>query len=163
MNDEVLATVSVSAPRRWSGITMLSLLGGLLVYVAIATPPELAWQAFLLVTGAVALWVADKTRRATERGIELTRQGLRDTSGEVIAPIEHIVAIERGVFAMKPSNGFLVRLNQKRARRWLPGLWWAVGRKIGVGGVTAASQTKMMAQMLEALIHERDQASDHTT
>lgn len=156
MTDEVMATVAASTPRRWLGVGVMSLLGAILLYVAFFVPPEaFLWQIFLVVLGLAALAMAQKTRRATMRVIELTAQGLRDSSGEVIAPLEQIEAIERGTFAMKPSNGFLVRLKTPRARRWLPGLWWAMGRRVGIGGVTPGSQTKFMAQMLEAMIAER--------
>ena len=165
MTDEVLATISASAPRRILGVGMMAILGALLLYVALTTPPvSFLWQMFLLVLGVGALFQAEKTRRATERVIELTSAGLRDSTGEVIAPIEQIVRIDRGTFAIKPSNGFLVRLKTPRARRWLPGLWWAMGRRVGIGGVTPGSQTKFMAQMIEAMLAERDQTeSDHTT
>ncbi|SHJ39436.1 hypothetical protein SAMN05444000_10848 [Shimia gijangensis] len=157
MTDEILATVSASAPRRWLGVGVMALLGALLLYVAFAIPPgKFLWQAFLVVLGLAALALAEKTRRATERVIELTAEGLRDSAGEMVASIEQIDRIERGTFAMKPSNGFLVRLKTPRARRWLPGLWWATGRRVGIGGVTPGSQTKFMAQMLEAMLAERN-------
>ncbi|WP_204114875.1 hypothetical protein [Shimia biformata] len=156
MTKDVLAIVQASAPRRWMGVLMLYLLGGILIYVAFSQPPAPAFMVFLLVVGAAALWLAEKTRRATERVVELTAEGLRDNSGEVIAPFDQIVRVERGVFAMKPSNGFMVHLKDKRSRRWLPGLWWCLGRKVGIGGVTPGHQTKAMAQILEAMIVQRD-------
>lgn len=164
MNDEVLARVSASAPRRWLGVGVLTALGAILLYVGFAAPPaSLAWQLFLVLFGLGALWVAEKTRRATEREIELTAEGLRDSAGERIAGLDQIKAIERGMFAMKPSNGFLIRLHSGAERRWLPGLWWRLGRRVGIGGVTPGSQTKVMAQMLEAMIAERAAQEDQTS
>ncbi len=163
MTDEIMATVSASAPRRWLGVGVLTTLGAILLYVALAVPPgAFQWQIFLIVLGVAALWVAEKTRRATERVIELTADGLRDSDGEVIASIDQIARIERGMFAMKPSNGFLIRLNSATGRRWLPGLWWRLGRRVGIGGVTPGSQTKFMAQMLEAMIAEREAQDSQT-
>jgi hypothetical protein len=49
---------------------------------------------------------------------------------------------------MKPSNGFTVVMETKQPRAWAPGLWWRVGRRVGVGGVTGASQTKFMAEQI---------------
>ena len=156
MSEEVLATVRASAPRRWIGVGMLAILGAMLVYLALATPPQtIFWQVFLLVMGVGSLVLADATRRATERAIELTAQGLRDTSGELLAAIDDIERVNRGTFAMKPSNGFVVVLQAPGARSWHPGLWWRVGKRVGIGGVTPASQTKFMAQTLEALMAER--------
>ena len=159
MEDEVLATVAASAPRRWLGVAVMGVLGVLLIYIALAMPPQsFLWQAFLLVMGVGSLWLADATRRATERVVELTRSGLRDTGGDEITSLDNIDAVERGTFAFKPSNGFLIRLKQKRARRWQPGLWWAFGKRVGIGGVTPGSQTKAMAQIIEMLLVEREQS-----
>lgn len=141
----------------------MAALGIILLYVAFVVPPgAFLWQAFLVVLGLAALMLADKTRKATEFQVELTEEGLRDSSGEIIAPIDQIARIDRGMFAMKPSNGFLIRLKTPRTRRWMPGLWWAMGRRVGIGGVTPGSQTKFMAQMLEAMVAERAQVSDQT-
>ncbi len=154
---EVLATISASAGRRWMGFLSMYALAILLVYVAFSRPPELGWQVFLLITGGAAFWLADSLRRATARTIELTQEELRDTSGECIALVADITRVERGAFAFKPSNGFLVRTKTAQGpRRWLPGLWWRVGKQIGIGGVTPGSQTKFMTEILSALIAERD-------
>jgi hypothetical protein len=156
MSEEVLATVRASAPRRWIGVGMLAILGAMLVYLSLATPPQtIFWQVFLLVMGVGSLVLADATRRATERAIELTAQGLRDTSGELLAAIDDIARVNRGTFAMKPSNGFVVILQSSGTRSWHPGLWWRLGKRVGIGGVTPAAQTKFMAQTLEALMAER--------
>ncbi|GGH20659.1 hypothetical protein SAMN05444007_101434 [Cribrihabitans marinus] len=160
MEDEVLAVVSASAPRRWIGIGMLAGVALIVLYVAIAEPPQPGWQLFLVVMGAAALWVARRMAQATTHRIELTRAGLRSSTGEWIARLEEIAAMDRGMFAFKPSNGFLVRLKNPGSRAWQPGLWWRLGRRVGIGGVTPASQTKAMADILAALLAERDQMSD---
>ena len=164
MNDEILATVSASAPRRWLGVGMMGTLGVLLLYIALAVPPQsFSWQAFLLVMGVGSLWLADATRRATERVVELRHDGLSDSTGAVIAPLDQLASIDRGTFAMKPSNGFVIRLSEKRPRAWQPGLWWAIGSRVGIGGVTPGSQTKAMAQILEMLLAERQSGQDDQT
>ncbi|WP_299349716.1 hypothetical protein [uncultured Shimia sp.] len=157
MTQEVLATVSASVPRRWLGVGMMGLLGALLLYIALSIPPDnLAWQAFLIIIGLAALYMAEKTRRATERVVELTSECVRLDDGQVLTTIDKIDHISRGMFAMKPSNGFVMVLNENRSRAWQPGLWWAFGKRVGIGGVTPGSQTKFMAQILEAMIAERN-------
>lgn len=163
MDDEILVTVRVSTLRRWLGIGVLLAFGGMVIYVALATPPAPLWQVFLLVIGAGALWGAERMRRATEHRIELTRDELRGSDGTRIAAVDQIEGLERGMFAFKPSNGFLIRTRAPGGRAWRPGLWWRLGRRVGVGGVTAAAQTKAMSEILAALLAERAQASDHTT
>lgn len=155
-----LATVSASLPRRMFGLATLLCLGGVVIYIAMARPPEvLGWQVFLLIMGGAALWLAEKLRRATLGGIVLTAEGLFDTEGRELARLDQIKGVERGMFAMKPSNGFTVLLTEKPGNAWAPGLWWRLGRRLGVGGVTAAGQCKGMAEILTALVADRDRSS----
>lgn len=156
MSDTVLATVQASQPRRWMGVIMLAVVGALVLYVAMSTPPSLAWQVFLVLVGVAALWMAERMRRATEQKLELTETELRCSDGQLVARIEDIENIERGAFAFKPSNGFLITLKTPGARVWQPGLWWRLGRRIGVGGVTPGSQTKFMSEIIAAQLAERD-------
>ncbi|MCE8008941.1 hypothetical protein [Aestuariivita sp.] len=157
MSDEIHARIEVSQPRRWFGVGMLLFLGALLIYVALATPPTFEWQIFLIVTGAGALWIGDKMRRATAGSIEMTDDVIRDHNGGLIARLDEIENVERGFLAFKPSNGFLIKTRTPGPRRWEPGLWWRVGRRIGVGGVTSASQAKIMSDMISArLIMSRE-------
>jgi len=157
MKDEVLTSVEASLPRRLFGVTMLLILGFLMFYLGISSPPaSLLWLAFLLVIGGLALWLALVMWRATELRIDLTRTELRSSDGEIIALVKDVASMDRGMFAFKPSNGFILRLRSRAGRRWRPGLWWRMGRRVGVGGVTPGSQTRIMADMLAALVHERD-------
>ncbi|WP_278921190.1 MULTISPECIES: hypothetical protein [Pseudophaeobacter] len=155
MTDEVLVTVEASGLRRIMGVAMLAVIGVTLLYVAVATPPSLAWLVFLLLVGLGALWLSVRMWQATAHQIELTEEVLRCTDGTVIAQVADIETIDRGFFAFKPSNGFLIRTSAPGARIWLPGLWWRAGRRIGIGGVTPGSQTKTMSEILAAMIAKR--------
>ena len=156
-DDTVLATVSASAMRRGLGITMLGLLGLLLIYTGILRPPaHMGWQAFLVVMGILSLWGAERMRRATRVAVELTEAGLRTSDGEMIAAMEDIASVDRGAFAFKPSNGFILRLKGRAPGRWQPGLWWRFGPRVGIGGVTPGAQGKVMADIIAAKLAERD-------
>jgi hypothetical protein len=158
--DEVLATVRPSPGRRAAGVGMLAALGLILLWVA-ATSPAAApgWQAFLIGTGAASLWAALAQWRATARGLVLTRAGLFDTEGTEIVALERIESADRGLFAFKPSGGFLLRLSRPAPRGWAPGLWWRLGRRVGVGGATPGGETRAMADLLTILLAERDGAA----
>ncbi|CUH87968.1 hypothetical protein PH5382_01897 [Phaeobacter sp. CECT 5382] len=155
MTDEVLVTVEASGLRRVMGVSMLAVIGATLLYVAVATPPSMGWLVFLLVVGLGALWLAVRMWQATEHQIELTERELRCTDGTVIARVEDIQTIDRGFFAFKPSNGFLIRTATPGSRIWMPGLWWRAGRRIGIGGVTPGSHSKAMSEILAAMIAQR--------
>ena len=152
--------IEASAPRRAFGVGMLAALGLILIYVALSQPPSNpAWGVFLVLMGAGSLWAAYRMHAATRTRLELTERELRSSDGTVIARIDDIRSLDRGTFAFKPSNGFLLRLSAKTPRRWQPGLWWSLGDRVGVGGVTAAAQTKAMAEIISALIASRQDAS----
>lgn len=157
--DAVLATVRASAGRRMVGLVSLGVLGFFLIYLAFSSSPGLGWQVFLLTLGVLALWMAGRMRKATASMIELTPKLLRDSDGTILAHVDQIERIDRGVFAFKPSNGFLVRTRPGTGVEtvWRPGLWWRFGRRIGVGGMTPGNQAKYMAELISALITEHRQ------
>ncbi len=154
----VLVRLHPSAPRRVVGTGMLGALGGLLVWVAVRHPPaEMIWQLFLIGFGALTLWLAVRLWQSTAQGLELTAQELRETdSGRVLARVADMVSVDRGPFAVKPTAGFALHLRTPGPRAWRPGLWWRVGRRVGVGGVTHRHEARLMAEIL----HERLKARD---
>lgn len=146
---QIIATLIPSAPRRIMATAALAGVGLLLLWVGLVRPPaSVGWQIYLLLLAAGALWVALRLWQATARHVLLTEAGIFDSDGQCLAPIDAIEAVERGVFAFKPSNGFTVLLKQPAPRGWAPGLWWRMGRRLGIGGVTPAAQGKYMAEML---------------
>ena len=152
MQQNVLAIIRPSSSRRWLGVGMLSIVGTLVLYVALAQPPEPVWQIFLLVVGGSAFWLAQRMWKATDDTIELTQTELRTGAGRLIAKIEDIESIDQGVFAFKPSNGFLLKTKKSAENSWAPGLWWRLGRRVGVGGMTTAAETKFMLQLLHPML-----------
>jgi hypothetical protein len=149
-------TLTPSPARRASAAMMLAALGALLVWVA--TRPEavgMGWIALLLAMAVLAFAFAWLVWRATGRGLVLTEEALIEEGGRVLCRLDDISAVERGTFAFKPSNGFMIRLKTgqdrpKYPRAWVPGLWWRLGHRIGVGGVTPAGQGKAMADVIAA-------------
>ena len=159
--NKILATVAAATGRRYLGMGMLGMLGLMLIYIGVVQSPALGWRLFLVAFGVTSLWMADKMRRATATRIELTQTELRDSDGTVIALIADLEGVDRGFFAFKPSNGFLLMTKSGKGNEWRPGLWWRVGRRIGVGGMTPASQTKLMSEVIAQLLAQRDMKHDH--
>lgn len=147
---EVLMSIQASQARRWLAVLCLAGLGVLLLSLVFQPAGAVLRIAFLL-AGIGAFLMANWLREATEDHIELTRKGLRTRSGVQLVSLDNVKAVERGVFAFKPSNGFLVRLNKPEGRGWAPGLWWKRGRYLGIGGVVSGGQARAMAELLTAL------------
>lgn len=154
---EVIAYLRPSPARRAFGALMLVALGVILIYIAFFTPPALGWQLFLIGFGAGALYLALRLWQATATTLELTRTVLREANGRVLAEVADITRVDRGVFAFKPSNGFILTLRRSAGpRAWAPGLWWRLGWRIGVGGVTSGQEARTMAEILTLVLQDRD-------
>ena len=142
--------------RRAIAFSIQTALGALLLWVALARPPEaIGWRLFLLGLGLGALGLALRGWQRGGGAVVLDRDGLRDEAGEPIAPLGRIARVDRGTFAFKPSNGFVVHLTEGLGRAWSPGLWWRVGRRVGVGGVTGGAEGRAMADALAAMVRAR--------
>lgn len=155
-SDTVHAVVRPSSGRRGVGIGALAILGGLLLYLGLTQGNGAGAQMFLIFAGLAGIAAAEALRRGSGRTLELTTTELRDSAGNRLALVSDILRVERGAFAFKPSNGFLVRTSVPGPFYWAPGLWWRIGRRVGVGGVTSASATKAMAEILAFQLAERD-------
>lgn len=153
-DQDVIATLQASVMRRYFAYGAVFILGAMLIVLAFVQPPALGWQVFLIVLGAGALIVAERLRRATLLGLVLTETELRDTSGHVLTTLDNVRSVDRGAFAFKPSNGFVLRLRRREARTWAPGLWWRYSTRIGVGGVTPSGPAKYMAEQIALRIGE---------
>lgn len=161
MSDEQAAPIIMalvpSVFRRVFGSTVLIMAGLLAIYIVLTQPPEgLQWSLVVLLLGGVFFYGAYKLWDATGHRIELTDDGLRLSNGVVLAAMEDIHKVDRSFFAFKPSNGFLVTLKKTHATAWAPGLWWRVGKRIGIGGLTSGPEGKIMADTLSTMIAERD-------
>ena len=148
--DGVLAVVAASPGRRLLACGVIYTLGILGLYVTFSEPPSPALMVFMVVLGVAALILGDQLRRATQTQILLTEDALISSDGTVIARLEDVVSVDRGAFAFKPSNGFTLKLKTKQPRSWAPGLWWRLGRYVGVGGVVSAGQAKLVAETIVA-------------
>jgi hypothetical protein len=117
------------------------------------------WRALLALAGLGMLALARRFWRATDVSLELTREVLRDSQGRVLFRIDEIQQIDRGIFALKPSNGLSVRLKAGGGYAWEPGLWWQMGRRIGIGGATAPAQARAIADGI-ALIQAEEAGAE---
>lgn len=153
---DVIARLPPSTPRRLFAIGALLALGGAAVWFALFDGAETPGMRVVLIGfGIIVLALAEALRRATSFGLELTRAELRTTRGEVLVRVDDIVAIDRGVFAFKPASGFILRVRRGGPFGWSPGLWWRIGRRIGVGGVTGRDEGRYMADVIAAVLMER--------
>jgi hypothetical protein len=156
--DTVIATVEPGGARRVFATAVVGFLGTLLIYIAATHPPvDLIWLLFLIVMGVGSLFLSWRLWEATSRTLELTGAELREAGGRVLFALDEVASVDRGFFAFKPSNGFLVRLKTRTSRggAYAPGLWWRLGRTVMVGGATSGGQAKSIADLIKVMLAER--------
>lgn len=144
-----------SAGRRGIGVGSVGALGGMLLWFAFSQSPALPWQAVMVAMGLAALWMARRMWQATAAYLVLTPDALMSSDGRVLARMEDVVAVARGAFAFKPSNGFTLTLRKGGPFVWEPGLWWRIGRRVGVGGVTPGTPARLIAETMQERITRR--------
>jgi len=155
-DDMVIASLHPSAPRRVFAVGVLGALAFVVIYMALRHPADaFGWTLFLLVFGLGALWLGWRLWQATALGLVLTRTALRSTNGEVVALLADIRHVNRGTFAIKPAGGFTLVTGARGPQAWHPGLWWRLGRSVGVGGVTHRHAARFMAEQIAALVEAR--------
>jgi|SRR6056297_300040 len=154
-DDEGVLRLGATPGRRVIGTGSVAALGAMLVWGALGTATVPLSQAVMAVLGLMALWLARRMWRATGEHLVLTRDALESSDGRILARMDDIVSVARGPFAFKPSNGVMITLRQRGPFAWEPGLWWRLGRRIGIGGVTAKTPARVMAERIEARIASR--------
>jgi hypothetical protein len=155
--DTPLATLRLSTPRLWFTAACLAALAALLLWIAVVQPPgSLGWRGFLLLAAVLLGWSGLRLYRNADRALVLTEDALTDTRSGTVCRIADIERVSTGTFALKPARGFAIALTQPGERTWAPGLWWRIGRSVGVGGMTGTVETRMMAERIEALVTARD-------
>lgn len=160
--DEVIGFIDPRPARRIAAVGAIGLLGLILIYVAATHPPaNPGWLVFLVVMGGGCVYIAWRMWVVTAVRLEMTRTELREAGGRTLFTIDEVASVDRGFFAFKPANGFLVRLKTRNARPrvYVPGLWWRSGRTIMVGGVVSRRHTRAVADLITILLLERDGAA----
>ena len=153
---EDIARLQVSAGRRWAGVVVLALIGLGLIYSGVVYPPAtVLGRIGLFLLGSLLLLQAYWNLRVRSGALILRDDGLWVDGGTRLVGLDNVVTIQTSPFSIKPSNGFAIILERPVGFKWVPGLYWSVGRRIGVGGATSPAQGKAMAELLSALIMDR--------
>ena len=155
--DEVLVSVKAEPARRLFGAGALFLLCVIVLwhgYKNYSLTDEGLVQIFL---GLAGMFAALRFWRGSDNGLELTPTELRETRGRQIVRITDIVAVQREAFGIiKPTNGFVIVTREKLPAAISPGIWWRLGRRIGVGGLTGGGEGRAMVELLQEMLKRRE-------
>lgn len=158
--ENLTARVDISPWRAWGAIFAISALCVILLTRGLfgdATLPAQILSAACIM-GSVLIIIAILRRRNSS--LYLTQRGIEDPDGRIICAAENIASVDRGAFAVRPSNGFVVRLKEPQKFDWQPGLWWRYGTRMGIGGLTSGPQSRAMSGILALRLGQTRDASD---
>lgn len=144
----VITSVTATSFRRIVATLILGVLGFLLLSVMLGRPLTFVTVVTLGGFGVISLALSYLVWQSTGGSVYLTETDVRDSDGRILAELADIEKVERGVFAIKPSNGFVLITKKPQGRMWAPGLYWRLGRRVGIGGVVPAGATKFMAEQI---------------
>lgn len=154
--DGVYARVMISPVRFYFSVLVQVMLAFVLLYMAVISISGIIGKLIIITLAVFMLLQVNRLRQSLGREVWLTDAGIVTSDGLMLAPMGQIKEVSRGTFAFKPSNGFSVTLTDSLGFLWVPGFWWRIGRKVGIGGVTAASAAKFMAEQIAYKIALRD-------
>lgn len=102
----------------------------------------------MLAVAAAFGWFVAEVWRAPGRAVRFDGARLIDDAGAVLCTLDQIESVDRGFALWKPSGGFVILLKTPQPRGWSPGLWWRIGRRVGVGGATPGKAGAPMADAI---------------
>lgn len=148
--------LELSTARRRMGGAALMLCGLLLLATALSAASRPGLPALVGLLGLACLWFGLRAFRPRPAQLRLAADAIVDHRGKVVARLDDVARLDRSPFAFfKPSNGFVLLLREPAPPAWERGLYWRIGRRVGVGGATSAAQAKAFAAAIEARLVER--------
>lgn len=144
------------AAIRWIVLLALGGLAGLsgaMAAGAAARAPLAGLGLAAFATGLAFLFLA--TLRSRAAWLRFDGERLTDDTGAELCRLDEIDQVDRGFVFLKPSTGFLLTLKGPKPFAWAPGLWWRIGRRIGVGGATSRAAGRAMADAISLELARR--------
>ncbi|MEM9717205.1 MAG: hypothetical protein AAF826_11880 [Pseudomonadota bacterium] len=154
--DLITLVASVSPARKFFGVFSLSvptvLFAALLVQGAFNTPIAIIIGIGLMVAFAWAAW---RMFSAPNFGIVFDGTLLATEDGENLAHVDDIATVQNGLFALRPTNGFMLVLKEPGKRTTRPGVVWQQGRSLGIGGILQSEPAKAIGRAVQEAVESR--------
>lgn len=155
--DETIIEIGASPLRRLLGAGALALICAILLWNGYQNFIKSGSGLLLMLFALAGYYAAWRFWQSSSIRLVLTPTELRDSRGRLVANIADIVALQRDAFGIiKPTNGFVIATREKQPAAFIPGIWWRLGNRIGIGGLTGSGEGKAMAELLQELLRRRD-------
>ena len=112
---------------------------------------------FLLIPALVGIgfWFRRFLRVYAKIGFNINESGLFNLDDTLICRIKDIERVDVSPYTFKSANGFIIYLKTRSAFKFVPGLFWQVGRRISIGGMISKSESKYLSNTLISFIENK--------
>jgi len=112
---------------------------------------------FLLIPALVGIgfWFRRFLRVYAKIGFNINDSGLFNLDNTLICSITDIERVDVSPYTFKSANGFIIHLKTRSAFKFVPGLFWQVGRRISIGGMISKSESKYLSNTLISFIENK--------
>ena len=112
---------------------------------------------FLLIPALVGIgfWFRRFLRVYAKIGFNINESGLFNLDGTLICSITDIERVDVSPYTFKSANGFIIHLKTRRAFKFVPALFWQIGRRISIGGMISKSESKYLSNTLISFIENK--------
>jgi hypothetical protein len=113
---------------------------------------------FLLIPALVGIgfWFRRFLRVYAKVGFNINESGLFNLDDTLICSITDIERVDVSPYTFKSANGFIIHLKTRSAFKFVPGLFWQVGRRISIGGMISKSESKYLSNTLISFIGNKN-------
>ena len=113
---------------------------------------------FLLIPALVGIgfWFRRFLRVYAKVGFNINASGLFNLDDTLICSIADIERVEVSPYTFQSANGFIIHLKTKSSFKFVPGLFWQVGRRISIGGMISKSESKYLSNTLLSFFEQKN-------
>ena len=113
---------------------------------------------FLLIPALVGIgfWFRRFLRVYAKIGFNINDSGLFNLDNTLICSITDIERVDVSPYTFKSANGFIIHLKTRSAFKFVPGLFWQIGRRISIGGMISKSESKYLSNTLISFIGNKN-------
>ena len=112
---------------------------------------------FLLIPALIAIgyWFRRFLRIYAKIGFNINSSGLFNLDNTLICSIAEIDRVDVSPYTFKSANGYIIHLKTKSGFKFVPGLFWQLGRRISIGGMISKSESKYLSNTLMSFVENK--------
>ena len=121
-----------------------------LIYALSNIDRETTLLDFLLIPALVAIgfWFRRFLSQYSHIGFVINQKGLFNLDESLICTMEDIDRVDVSPYTFKSANGFIILLKTSAPFKFVPGLFWQLGKRISIGGMISKSESKYLSNTI---------------